>query len=210
MATRNQNSDDSLWQKTSVTNLVRYRPSGKYFARVRVNGKLNRKSLKTKTLTVAKLRLADYEKEQRQLAESTAGDDEAKMTVGEAIERYKADLKADTSLKPRTKEHRRERIAALLRTWPDLESKELRKLSKQACLNWAASLDTGAINFNKTVQVLRGILEIAVELGIRYDNPARHIKARKVKQKPLRLPTREQFTKLVKSIREVNKRFSKD
>lgn len=210
MATRNQDSDESLWQKTSVTNLVRYQPSGVYFARVRVGGKLNKKSLKTKTLTVAKLRLADYVKGQRQLAESTAGADEAKMTVGDAIERYQKDLESDTSLKPRTKEHRRERIGALRRTWPDLEGKELRKISKQDCLNWAASLETGAINFNKTVQVLRGILEIAVDLGIRYGNPARHIKSRKVTQKPLRLPTRDQFNKLVKSIRDVNKRFSQD
>ena len=38
------------WQKTSYANLVRYIPSGTYYARLRVAGKLIRKSLKTTKL----------------------------------------------------------------------------------------------------------------------------------------------------------------
>jgi hypothetical protein len=47
----------SPWQKTNFANLVRYVPSGTYFARIRVKGKLHLHSLKTKTLSVAKLKL---------------------------------------------------------------------------------------------------------------------------------------------------------
>jgi hypothetical protein len=36
--------EESLWQKTQFANLVRYIPSGIYFARFRVRGKLIRKS----------------------------------------------------------------------------------------------------------------------------------------------------------------------
>ena len=50
------------WQKTQYSNLIRYVPSGIYFARLRVNGNLIRKSLKTDVLSVAKLRLADLRK----------------------------------------------------------------------------------------------------------------------------------------------------
>ena len=57
--------DDSLWQKTQYANLVRYKPSKTYFARIRINGKLIRRKLKTKVLSVAKLRLADLETEER-------------------------------------------------------------------------------------------------------------------------------------------------
>src|SRR2546429_4120460 len=53
---------ESLWQKTPYANLVRYSLSRKYFARIRVGGKLIRQSLKTKVLSVAKLKLADLEK----------------------------------------------------------------------------------------------------------------------------------------------------
>ena len=45
------------WQKTQLANLIRYVPSGIYYARLRVAGKLIRKSLKTDVLSVAKLRL---------------------------------------------------------------------------------------------------------------------------------------------------------
>src|ERR1022692_1721939 len=49
----------SLWTKAPVANLVRYEPSGIYFARAKVRGKLVRKTLDTNILSVAKLRLAD-------------------------------------------------------------------------------------------------------------------------------------------------------
>jgi hypothetical protein len=60
---------NKLWQKTSYANLLRYIPSSMYFCRIRVRGKLIRKSLKTDVLSVAKLRLSDKEKEHRQAAQ---------------------------------------------------------------------------------------------------------------------------------------------
>jgi hypothetical protein len=55
-----------LWVKTPVANLVRYRPSGVYFARVRIRGKLFRQTLKTVVMSVAKLRLANFIKERQE------------------------------------------------------------------------------------------------------------------------------------------------
>jgi hypothetical protein len=60
---------DKEWQKTPYSNLIRYVPSGIYYARLRVKGKLIRKSLKTDMLAVGKLRLGDFEKQERQRAE---------------------------------------------------------------------------------------------------------------------------------------------
>jgi integrase len=51
-------------------------------------------------------------------------------------------------------------------------------------------------------------LEIPIEAGIRYDNPARFIKTMKVRLKPLQLPSRSQFLEIIKNVREVNRRFS--
>jgi hypothetical protein len=42
-----------VWQPTQYSNLIRYVPSGTFFARLRVGGNLIRKSLKTDLLTVA-------------------------------------------------------------------------------------------------------------------------------------------------------------
>jgi hypothetical protein len=58
------------WQKTPFSKLIRYVPSGTYFARIKVKGKLIRRSLRIKTLLVAKLRLADLEKLERKRADS--------------------------------------------------------------------------------------------------------------------------------------------
>src|SRR5580692_5019555 len=55
----------SPWQKTPYPNLIRYVPSGTYFGRVKVDGKLIRRSLDTHVMEVAKLRLSDFLKEQR-------------------------------------------------------------------------------------------------------------------------------------------------
>ena len=54
-----------VWQKTPYSNLLRYVPSRTYFARIPVGGKLIRRSLESTVLSVAKLKLADLEKEER-------------------------------------------------------------------------------------------------------------------------------------------------
>jgi integrase len=205
-----QSESKNNWQKTSVPNLTRFVSSGILFARIRVKGKLIRRSLKTKVLSVARLRLADMEKTERQLADHAQAYEGGKMTFGDALAMFRERLRGDASLKPRTKAHREERISVILKTWPGIENTDVRKITKQDCLMWAAKYKTSAGNFNKTVQTLRVILNIPMEAGIRYDNSAQFIKAMKVRTKPLQLPSRVQFQELIKCVRVVNKRFSSD
>jgi integrase len=198
------------WQSTPVANLIRFVSSGVLFARIRVKSKLIRRSLKTKVLSVARLRLADLEKAERQMAEHAVAYEGGKMTFTDALAIYRQRVQGDPSLKPRTKAHREERISVILKTWPEIEKMDVRKISKQDCLMWAAAYKTSAVNFNKTVQTLRAILDIPIEAGIRYDNSAQFIKAMKVRLKPLQLPSRVQFHELIKFVRTINKRFSND
>jgi hypothetical protein len=65
MKTNSAEITDARWQKTPVANLVRHVQSGNYYARIRVRGKLIWKSLKTDRISVAKLRLSDFHKEER-------------------------------------------------------------------------------------------------------------------------------------------------
>jgi integrase len=201
-----------LWQKTPFANLVRYVPSGIYFARIRVRGKLIRRSLKTNTISVAKLRLADIEKIERQRVEIQGAVTNGNMRFGEALEIFRGRLLNNGSLKPRSKEFRKERIAALLNSWPGLEQTEVRKISKQDCLAWAAAYGAKASPqcVNTCVATLRMVIDVAIEAGTRYDNPARFIKKLRVRQKELQLPNREQFMRIVESIERVNRRFSRD
>jgi integrase len=193
---------DSEWQKTPYANLVRYKSSGIYFARFRVRGKLIRRSLKTSRISVAKLRLGDLEKQERQRAEHQTAVADGTMDFADALAIYKQRLAGDGSLKPRSKVYREDRIAALLKSWPGLAKTDTRKISKSDCLAWAADYGQRAApsNFNNTIGTLRLVLDIAVEAGARYDNPARYIKRLRVLPKKLQLPSEDQFLALVTEI----------
>jgi hypothetical protein len=169
---------DPLWSTTQYTNLVQYIPSGKYYARIRVCGKLIRKSLKTTKISIAKLRLSDLEKAERQKAENQIEATNDRLTFAQATETYRRRLKGDVSLKPRTRDYHEQRLTALLKSWPELNSMELRRITKTECLNWAAKFGQGfsPTAFNHTVSILRHVIELGVEMVVRYDNPARFIK----------------------------------
>ena len=204
-------ADETLWQKTQYANLIRYKPSKKYFARIRISGKLIRRSLKTSVLSVAKLRLGDLEKKERQLAEHQTAAADGRMSFGDALDIYEQRLKGDASLKPRTREYHEQRIKALLRSWPELKQTELRNITKSDCLNWSPTFSQGRspTAFNHTVGILPEILEIGVESGVRYDNPARFVKRLSERSEKPHLPEINQFEQFVTEIENGGGGFSK-
>ncbi|MGB7748747.1 MAG: site-specific integrase [Verrucomicrobiia bacterium] len=204
MKTNSSDKTESRWQKTPVANLVRHIQSGNYYARIRVRGKLIWKSLKTDRISVAKLRLGDFHKEERQRAAAQTAVARGKMTFADALQTYRERLSGDQSLKERSKTYRQERIAALLKSWPDLNQMDVAQISKTDGLAWAARFGKTASPsaFNNTVGTFRAVLDIAVEAGARYDNPAIHIKRKKIRQKQLQLPSQKQFVELITTIRK--------
>src|SRR5437762_12818408 len=100
---------DSDWVKTPYPNLIRYKPSGNYFGRVRVNGKLIRRSLETHVLSVAKLKGADFLQDNRRLAIS-----KGEAVKGELIiDRFKKEIEDGHTNNPRTKLYKQETLIAL-------------------------------------------------------------------------------------------------
>ena len=201
----------SPWQKTNFANCVRYIPSGTYFARIKVGGKLIRQSLKTEVLSVAKMRLADLDRQERQHADSGRAAVRGKMAVSAAIETHRQRVTGDVSLKPRTKEYHEQRITALLKSWPGLDKRELRSITKTDCTAWGAKFGATAspTAFNHTLGILRTLFEIGMEAGARYDNPAKHIKRTKERAKPPVLPETGQFEKFVADIASGGSRDSR-
>jgi integrase len=90
-----------------------------------------------------------------------------------------------------------------------LKETNVRDISKQNCLDWATKYKGSATAFNNTALVLRKVFGIAVESGIIYDNPARHIKRRAVRPKELHLPDNAEFIQFVQEIENAGGRFSK-
>ena len=73
------------------------------------------------------------------------------------------------------------------------------KSSKADCLNWAAEYQkrVSATNFNNTVGSLKLVLDMAVEAGARYDNPAKFIKRARVIVREPAMPSQEDFQKVL-------------
>jgi len=218
------------WERTNVTNLLRNGQSGTYYARVKVNGKEKWRSLKTKVFSVAKLKVADVERSERAKGAAAAIEalpDGGETTLGRFIDIHLSRTKHDASLQPATKLRREIAVKALLKTWPGLRERDARRITPQECRQWASralAQGTGfvapkaktvrkgmsASAFNKCVDTLRIILEIAREHGVVYQNPAEALSKAKVRQRRLELPSAAQFHAIVKAIAEAGARQSKD
>lgn len=195
---------ERLWTKAPVANLVRYEPSGIYFARAKVRGKLIRKSLETNVLSVAKLRLADVlNTENKASAPSTKII--GKMLFGDALALFKERQRLASDIKQSTKDYNDRAAIDLLKTWPGLEQMDVKRITKFECLEWRAKFGKmySPTVTNGTLSILRRVLDIAVDSGARYDNPARHkdVKRARVRRKDLKLPEPDQFIALVAHVR---------
>src|SRR6476620_8810525 len=179
-----------VWTKTGKDNLVRHK-SGRYYSRVFGNGKEVWKSLKTSHFQVAQARLAEFLKDHRQRAGNGRDRKDsgisAKMTFGEAAENHLRDLDNNVKLKPRTRSYYRERLRALEKSWPNLSTTEIRKITAGDCKAWAGKYGKVAAptNFNNTVALLRHVFAVAVEAGVIYANPAAAVKRAQLRQKEI-------------------------
>jgi integrase len=198
-------SPDGKWRSfPKVPNLLQYVNTGKYFGRVKIDGKIFRESLETDVFTTAKLLLCDFiKKKQKRAARPVAG------TFAEARAIYEAEVNADHTLKEGSKLYRRNSIKALLRTWPELDTIRPDKITESECRAWANRFSEKYDGrfFNNTLSSLRHILERA---GIgRDENPAYKIRRLGVNPTILQLPEPQQFDQLIEAIENGGSRFSR-
>ena len=192
-----------LWETTSTQNLIRYRPSGTYFARFKVGGKLVRQSLNTTVFSVAKQRLGDKMNEYRAREESVKAFANGRMTVGDAAQVYMKKIEESPALSPNSKIYYRAMFDFISRTWPALLETDVRKVSERDCQTWLVSYQQqyAPTTVNNSIAVLRGIFKEAIDAGARFNNPAAELQKMRVLPKRLELPSREQFSQFVEAIR---------
>ena len=190
------------WQKTQHANLLRYVPSGTFFARLRVNGNLIRKSLKTDVLTVAKLRLADLQKSERESAEIRDSATKGRMTFGDCVTIFKSQSEASNLLKPTSKLYRQEIIQSITKSWPGIETRDIRRFTINDLNSWAAEYSNhySGTRYNGALGVMRGIFNVAITSGTLYRNPVTGVKRAKVRAKQLTLPEAHQFERFLQEI----------
>jgi integrase len=207
-----QEKTTKTWQKTRVQNLLRHK-SGRYYARAFANGKENWKSLGTSHFSVALAKLAEFLKDHRKRVVSNGnGEVSAKMAFREAAEIHLRNLDEAVRIKPRTRHYWRQRFSALVKSWPELNQTEVRKITQADCRNWARTYGKTASpsNYNNTVALLRHILDGAIEEGVIYANPATGLKRAAIRSKEVTLPSSQQFLQIVDAVEHAGAWCSRD
>ena len=226
-------SEDPVWTPTSVQFLYRHR-NGRYYVRTFAHGKEKWTSLKTNLLSIAKNRMREHidaAEKQRLTGESVDAD--GSLTFGQAMRFYQSRLD-DADIRPNTKAFRESGLKIVLRTWDDIEKINVRRITSRAVENWlrdiketakpyvpngaktASRNSTGAsvTTLKCALDSFRHVLDVAVDTGHLYANPARNaavtektkklfkvVRREKAERGSLRLPTRGEFTSLVDIIR---------
>ena len=199
------------WQKTRKPNLLRHK-SGRYYARAFAGGKEVWKSLKTSHYSVAEAKLGEFLAEHRERVTNGNGEVSAKMTFGEALKIHQQNQADDVTIKPATRHYWNQIFVALLKSWRGLANREIRRVSKTDCKEWARGFRKVAspTRYNNTLSGLRHVFEVAKDAGIMYANPAEKLERVRVRQKQLTLPSGDQFLQLVDAVERAGAWCSRD
>jgi integrase len=199
------------WERTRLQNLIRHK-SGRYYARAFAGGKEVWKSLKTSHFSVAEAKLAEFLKEHRERRSNGNAEVSAKMTFGEAAAVHLRNLDDNLNIKPRTRDYWHEVLAALFKSWPGLSATEVRKITQADCRKWASAYAKSAspTRYNNTVAVLRHVLNVAIEAGVIYSNPAATLKRAAIRVKQIALPSTDKFNALLAEMRAGHSRDSRN
>jgi integrase len=199
------------WQKTRKPNLLRHK-SGRYYARAFAGGKEVWQSLKTSHYSVAQAKLAEFLKEHRERVSNGNGEGSAKMTFGEALKIHQQNLADNVTIKPATRHYWNQIFVALLKSWPGLADREIRRITKTDCKEWARAFRKVAspTRYNNTVAGLRHVFEVAKDARIIYGNPAEKLERVPVRAKQLTLPSGDEFLRLVDAVEHAGAWCSRD
>lgn len=178
-----------------VSNL--YRRGRAFYVCATINGRQHNKSLRTSSLSEAKIKRDIFLTEKRQQLKILNPEFEGRLLGKDAAEIVLQHIESDSDLKIRTKEFYAERHRHLLKSWPEISNLDVGKISKGDVKNWAARFKLrnlgGYSSFNGCRIILGKIFEVAVDNGIGVDNPVTSIKAMKQPESNFTLPKREQW-----------------
>jgi integrase len=199
------------WQKTRKPNLLRHK-SGRYYARAFTGGKEVWKSLKTSHYSVAEAKLAEFLKEHRERVSNGNSEVSGKMTFRDALKIHQQNLADDVTIKPTTRHYWNQIFVALLKSWPGLADREIRRISKKDCKDWARGFSkaTSSTRYNNTLSGLRHVFNVAKDAGILYSNPAEGLERVPVRAKQLTLPSGEQFLQIIDAVEHAGAWCSRD
>ena len=192
--TRNNIMKTTEWIKTRHNYLYK-RNSGKYYARISVEGKQTFKSLKTDRLEVAKAKLRELI-DRVESGSKIANRNDRKLTLGDMIKDFEEGVELSADLKPKSKKFKMAIYGYISDYWhKDIADQPLDKITKTHVRQFFLKMNDYSDNrFNQTLDAFRSIWDKTTKLGLagfEFDL----VKRRSPKEKIIKLPTDEQFEK---------------
>lgn len=186
-----QDPAEKPWRKVGEC-LYFYEPSGKYYARAKVRGKLKTESLRTGDLTLAKRRLRKWRDDQDKL------DPHAEAITLEALAQH---YLGTLSGAPKTVGAKRRVVRDLLARWPKDAPRKAGRVREGHVKAWLAGFGFGPTSYNGYLWTVREMFALGVADKLLAENPAERIPVKK-RIRPVRLtPSWEQFFAVVESVR---------
>jgi integrase len=161
-------------------------------------------SLRTDVYSVVQARLAKHVKEVKSARKTTESVERGKaLGVESLINEYLDGVRKAVDIKPSTVHYREQLIVAIRKTWPELASMAPKGVTEKNCADWAKRFaDTySPTRYNNGVDTIRGIFNVGIDQGMIFRNPAAGLSKRKPGKKHLELPSRDEFTKIVQTVR---------
>ncbi len=180
--------------------LYRNSSSGTYIARVKRKGKEFKQSLKTKDRKLAERRLRDYRAQVGNLSGSAADRRvRFELIAQKWMRAHSIGLKTSSA---------KRNECCLGQLQPHFGFRAISEIAPLHCEEWAAerSGQVSGSSFNKELEVLKAVFELALREGLILNNPARDLKRRKLGKKEIVIPTREEYSRLVETLQSFDRR----
>lgn len=176
-------------------NLYRLESSNGYYALVKKAGKQFRRSLKTKDRKLAERRLKELK---AQIGVLTVAKDDAKLTFKEVADSWND---ATKHLIAESSQTRRKTCITNLADY--FQTLSIRNITARGCEQWAAkrSAEVAAQTFAHELGVLKAVFKYAAKHGFILSNPAAEIKRKKISNRKIQTPSRDQFQQIVAEMR---------
>jgi site-specific recombinase XerD len=176
--------------------LYRAKASGIYYAVVKKGGKQFRKSLHTTSRKAAERKRNEVRSDVQNLQPLDGSfEDVAKLAIATTM----------SGKKPRSLKRRLDSLKAII---PSFEAKEITAIKPEAVDRFVAVRGSEISNrtFNLELETLNMVFRYAISRGVLLENPARHIQRRKLIRRHPEIPSKEQFARLIATIRGMNRR----
>jgi integrase len=198
------------WSSTRITNMRRRVASGVYYAQIKIAGKTIRKSLETKKLEIARVKLPlvirDLKEDEDKPSEHITGLD----TLGGCIDSWLNQQLQRPDIKESTKDYWK-RCSMIMRKTLPCDSPPA--MSGEIVIRtwWEKIAKTYHTTFvNNLLSSLVAVLELQINAGYRKTNPAKNLKRVKAVEKIKRMPSPEDFSMLINHVRLQKKRHSNE